>query len=486
VLPAGGLVLAYLLLSVLWAVATPPYGGPDERAHAAYVDSLIRFRQFPLLTQGDVELGIEHVYTHEAQQPPLYYLALAPLWSCSQRVGLALPLAGRCFSILLGLASLLLAYAAARVMFPGRVQAHLVTLALLALCPTLHHLTSVVSNESMATLCGAAVAWQTARILRGARTVGHYAFLGVLLGLGLLAKPTLVALAVPITLAVAVHAWRTERAGRHVAARLGPLLAAILLVSGWWYVRNIAVYGTPLPRSSFRPSAPSLAGMAGEEPEDLLMGVLIVAIEVGGSLILPAWLAKATGATSLLGPVQVVVALVPAAWVACRLGRSPRRSRATWAAVLLGAVAWAGLILLSAKCTPLYYFSVPRAGLAQIMMSSALLAYWALAGVTTLASRDKALAPAGLFAISAVSASVLLVAGLIWQFVEVDFEVGLFAGRYWPPLVGCLAVLGGRGLSELTPSDRAAWVWSLVVPLVALSLVAPPLLLTPWLAGPVR
>ena len=47
----------------------PDVGAPDEAAHVAYVDHLLKGKGFPVLVAGSPD--------YEAHQPPLYYLAEA-------------------------------------------------------------------------------------------------------------------------------------------------------------------------------------------------------------------------------------------------------------------------------------------------------------------------------------------------------------------------------------------------------------------------
>src|SRR5262249_20239325 len=62
---AALLVLAFLLISSIYGVTTPPWEAPDEVGHMGYVTHLVKTRTLPVQRIGD--LG-------QAHQPPLYYL----------------------------------------------------------------------------------------------------------------------------------------------------------------------------------------------------------------------------------------------------------------------------------------------------------------------------------------------------------------------------------------------------------------------------
>ncbi len=77
------LILAvYLALAALQSLATRLQWGPDEPAHIVYLRSLAMDGRLPALGHTDAD----NVYapgasrSHQAQHPPLYYLLAAPIW----------------------------------------------------------------------------------------------------------------------------------------------------------------------------------------------------------------------------------------------------------------------------------------------------------------------------------------------------------------------------------------------------------------------
>ena len=212
--------------------------GFDARHHSSYVDFLIENRTVPLATQG---WSMFH--------PPLFY-ALTALVSPEQgAAGNALEprLAFRAIPFLSGLATLWLAFALARRLLPDSVRAQSFAVAFAALLPVNIYSSAYFSNESLHTLLSGAGLLATVRLLLAKRVKApQVAWLGTLLGLALLVKFTAVVL-VPIALfflvckecALERSAW-TRILGTALAGAL-----PILLIAGWYYVRNWMEFGEP-------------------------------------------------------------------------------------------------------------------------------------------------------------------------------------------------------------------------------------------------
>ena len=66
------------ILSFILAWSAPPFAGPDEGAHMAYVAALANghMPQLGSMQQADIETGV----TFQAQHPPLFYAVAAPLF----------------------------------------------------------------------------------------------------------------------------------------------------------------------------------------------------------------------------------------------------------------------------------------------------------------------------------------------------------------------------------------------------------------------
>lgn len=294
-----GIVAAYLVLAVVYSVATPLGETPDETEHFRYLQHIALTGELPVM----VPMYEENV-TIEAHQPPLLYLLGARL---SRGLGLFLdpadnPPENVCFSfdpddpgrqhayfhvpaewppqrdlflawqlmrwlgVLLGAGTVWLAAQIGRAVAPTDTRVPLVAAALLAFNPQFLHVMASLNNDVLTTFLGAAIVWQSATAVADPRR-RRYAGLGLLLGLGLLSKFSLLAfwpLAVMAVFPAQVQALlavgRGERPLRDRLRALLPTWAAWrrwlpdlllvlvlpLLVAGWWYVRNWQIYGDPL------------------------------------------------------------------------------------------------------------------------------------------------------------------------------------------------------------------------------------------------
>lgn len=248
------ILVAYLIIGASFALLTPPWQVPDEPAHYNYIRILAEERRLPVLEMGDYpaehleaikaqrfppEMSIDSL-RYESHQPPLYYLMAAPVFALTR--GALVPL--RLFSLVLGAGVILLAYAAVRGLFPYQPLLALGSAAFVAFLPQHVAMMAGVNNDSLAELILAAVVWQLILLVQAesAETVGaaRAAFLGGLIGLGLVTKTTDY-LALPLAALALGLRWHRGCAGCERLALLifGPALAIGLP----WWVRNAVTYG---------------------------------------------------------------------------------------------------------------------------------------------------------------------------------------------------------------------------------------------------
>ncbi len=249
-----GILVVYLFIGALFALYTPPWQVPDEPAHYNYIRILAEERRLPVLEMGDFPAGYLETLKaqrfppempidpirYESHQPPLYYLLAAPLFVLTG--GALVPL--RLFSLVLGAGVILLAYTAVRGLFPRQPLLALGTAAFVAFLPQHVAMMAGVNNDSLAELILAAVIWQLILLAQAesAKTVGaaRAAFLGGLIGLGLVTKTTDY-LALPLAALALGLRWRRGCAG---CGRLALLIFGPALLIGLpWWVRNAVTYG---------------------------------------------------------------------------------------------------------------------------------------------------------------------------------------------------------------------------------------------------
>ncbi|MBW3651564.1 MAG: DUF2142 domain-containing protein [Actinobacteria bacterium] len=190
-------------------------------------------------------------FNHMAQHPPAYYLylaagsvvteAVAPgdgLGSYDREVGVL-----RLLSLLLIVPLPLLAWAAARsaaASGPTAVGAAVVPLAI----PQLTNIGAGVNNDALLLALMGALTLLAVRFATGHVTRRGVVLAGVLTGLALLVKAF--AFVAPVWLLVAI-VWGCRRRGRGWGPLVGTYVGMALVTGGWWWLANLARYGSILP-----------------------------------------------------------------------------------------------------------------------------------------------------------------------------------------------------------------------------------------------
>ena len=216
----------YAVISVTYALSVPVGSSADELSHLNYARLISDHAALPGAT------------VTERQQPPLFYLLGAALL----RVGAA-PVALRFLSVVLGGFALACVALTVRRLVPSRPWLAAGTTAALALLPGFQFVSASITDDSLATLAGALLLLVATHVaLAPAPTRRLLLAVGGSIALGLLAKET--DLPVIIVLA-AVVVWRWRRLLR--PADLVPAGVPILVIAGWWYVRNLVSFHRPLP-----------------------------------------------------------------------------------------------------------------------------------------------------------------------------------------------------------------------------------------------
>ena len=291
------LFVGYLVLGLLYDVTVPLFEKPDELKHFALIQYIQTQRGLPV-----VEAGIYRPWDQEGTQPPFYHLLAAfvtawldlsnfeepvrnphyvddrsfvwrergnnnlylhppgEIWQ-ENPVLVAARLA-RWLSLLAGLVTLYLTYRLAQVVFEtgigpdppynsgksettgltNRDAASLIAAALAAFVPQFLHVNSAITNDSLSVSIAAAVLFLLALIIRNGSSNRYALLLGIGLGLGAIAKLSLLYL-VPLSgMALVIDGWRHRAWPRFV--RHGLIIGVIMLsLAGWWYWRNWSLYG---------------------------------------------------------------------------------------------------------------------------------------------------------------------------------------------------------------------------------------------------
>lgn len=299
------LSLLYLALATLYNAANPLFEAPDEIWHYLYVRHLAEGRGLPVQAPRHSHLLAQQ----EAGQPPLYYATAALLTFWAPRADLAalavenlhatighpsvpgnknrfvhgpaerFPWTGevltvhlvRATSTLWGLLTVLLTYALARQVGGSPVLALSASLTV-ALLPQFLYVTSAVNNDSAAAATGALLLWLALRTSQRPPTSRGALGLGAALGLAILAKPSSLVGAVLVAAALGLAARHTAQPRPALLRSLALAGLATLAVCGWWFGRNVVLYGEIVPlrvflgRARLDDEVPSLAQVLADLP----------------------------------------------------------------------------------------------------------------------------------------------------------------------------------------------------------------------------
>ena len=221
--------------------ATGYQDAPDEEAHVTVVRVValgrLPTRERPGVSPGDV------APSYEWHQPPLYYLIAARFIPFGVR-------AVRLVSVTIGLLCILAIYFAGRLLIPARPDISIIAAGFAALVPGHIAILSVVNNDALLELLFSLEILLLIVALSAGLTGRRSCALGIVFGAALLTKVTAILLAPVIGIALLL-AWRNGERPRNVAASALCILVIAAIVSGWWFLRNAALYRELLPLTAF-------------------------------------------------------------------------------------------------------------------------------------------------------------------------------------------------------------------------------------------
>ncbi len=288
----AGILAAFVVLAAIFSIVVPPFEASDELWHYPMVKVIADTWALPV--QDPAAVG---PWRQEGSQPPLYYVlgALATTWIDTSdmpelrylnphvdngvatpdgNINLAvhdparesLPWRGtvlalhvvRLLSVLMAAAGVFLTWLVVREVAPSWPRLALAAAAVHAFTPMVVFIAGAVNNDNLVVPLSSLALWMLLRLARpeGAATrqqgrpapagVGvprrQYLLLGVVLGLAVLTKTSSLALTVLTALVVIVRAVR-RRSWAEFATGGAATLAPVLAIAGWWYARNVRLYG---------------------------------------------------------------------------------------------------------------------------------------------------------------------------------------------------------------------------------------------------
>ena len=238
-------LIAGLLVRLAYVFLTPIFYAPDEQSHFNYIKHLTEKKSFPVQTS---KLGDES-NDWENNQPPLYYLVAAPVFSATQAVfhnQTSTVVAIRLFSVALWLLNVWLVIVSLRRL---RIQDGFVvtfTVAMVCLLPTYTVISSAINNDNLlATIGGGILCLLTQR----ERSIRSTLMLGLLLGLGLLTKQSAVIFAPLIVSLGALESFRGRITWRNATQQLFVTLGLAGVIYLPWAIRNWQVYHSFMPEN---------------------------------------------------------------------------------------------------------------------------------------------------------------------------------------------------------------------------------------------
>jgi uncharacterized membrane protein len=252
-------VSAYAALAFGYVTLTPIWQNPDEPAHYNYVAFVAQTGGLPELRPGDWDSALldrlkngqlapgdsVDAIRYEAWQPPLFYLAAAPLVRLVPNDPVDVRVYRlRTFDALLGALTLGLAYWCAREVLTPPLTA-LVPLAMVGV-PMFTAVSAAISADPLANLVSAGVLLLLLR--RVHRDVSGQTWAigtGALIGLGLLTK---LALGIFVPLALLVVVRRSSRRVRESVLLMGTTGLVVLP----WLVHQVTTYGWTDPLATTR------------------------------------------------------------------------------------------------------------------------------------------------------------------------------------------------------------------------------------------
>ncbi len=241
-----------LLLSLCFALRVPVGDNPDENAHRDYLRLLVESRgPVRFVPRGELPEGAPS--RDEAHQPPLYYLLCAPVYAATRGNETAV----RLVSAVLQLATVALVFHACRDLFPDLGEVAIGAGAFVACLPVQAQLGGAINNDALSTLLCAAIYWRLGAVVLRGQTNRAMIWLGVLFGLGLWTKLSVVQLVPAFALAYFL-AVRGDKMTYPRAA--GYCVGALLLgtaVASPWLIRNTVLYGDPLTLKIYRLTGPN-------------------------------------------------------------------------------------------------------------------------------------------------------------------------------------------------------------------------------------
>ncbi len=290
-----GILVTFALLALTYSASVPIFETPDELFHYPMVEYIATQQTLPILpTDPEADVG---PWKQEGGQPPLYYILAACLTATIntdnlaqirhlnpqaargvatidrsnvnvvihdptqerfpwQKTVLAIHLA-RFLSVACGAAAVIASWHLLQSLLPQCPNLALAATATHAFTPMFVFISSAVNNDALIIPLGITGLLMMIRvILTPDATQARFILLGLVLGLAALTKASGLAL---LPLAFGTTVWTCWHLPERTSAQKGSLVLKrtlawvlpFLLIAGWWYARNLRLYGDLLGLNAF-------------------------------------------------------------------------------------------------------------------------------------------------------------------------------------------------------------------------------------------
>ena len=269
------LPLAFFCIGLIYIYSAPHFEASDNIPHVGVIKWIAETGTLPVQSAEH-----DHLYAQEGSQPPLYYLLMSFVWSAfdtadfdnyfqrnpyvlighPERLGnrnlvfyrqpYPPDLSGTSLALYairlltLGMATVTVAavYQSARTVMPEEPGFALLATSLTAFNPMFIFISTSVSNDVLVTTFSSLACWLALLTMRHGFETRRSVGLALLIALATLSKLGGLALA-PVVAMAGLRLLRRTGDRRGFLILIGAIALVCLLLTGWWFLRNLSLYG---------------------------------------------------------------------------------------------------------------------------------------------------------------------------------------------------------------------------------------------------
>lgn len=234
------MVLIGALCRLAFVFGTPIFYAPDEQSHFAYIEYLCVHHSFPIQTS---QTGAK-TNDWEYYQPPLYYLAMQPIYFAASALfstTAAVVRTMRCASVACWLMTVWLAARFLRFVEIADDALRDTTMAVICLLPTYTFLSSAINNDNLLIVLGGGI---FCLLVRRTYSIAHVLSLGMLLGLAMLTKLNAIVYLFACLLLICFDTFAMRTRQKSILLRGSVICSIAMLIWLPWGIRNWQIYGS--------------------------------------------------------------------------------------------------------------------------------------------------------------------------------------------------------------------------------------------------